>query len=221
MDLSKSRDFFDPNKVDKKCNVIGTGSVGSYVMMFLVRHGITDITVWDYDIVESHNITNQMFYESQIGMPKVEAINDICKAINDKVSITRRPKGWNGERLSGYVFLCVDSVELRKKILEENRFNKSIEAVFDFRTTLLEGQCYFADWSKEEDKEDILATMRFSDEEAKELAPVSACGFELSAAPVVVDTVIKGICNFTNYINDKQTRKVIITNPYSFHLNAF
>ena len=220
MDLNKSRDFFDPAKVTKVCHIIGVGSIGSNVAELLTRYGIKKMVFWDFDKVESHNIANQIFYSKHIGVPKVDALEEICSDINDKVEITKKPEGWNGQPLYGYVFLCVDSIELRRKIVEASMLNRSIDAIFDFRTTLLEGQSYFANWKNQEDKEDLLHTMQFTDAEVKEETPVSACGFELSVSPVVKETAIAGVCNFTNYINDKQTRKVIIKRPYSFQTTA-
>ena len=55
MDLNKSREFFDPRKVKERCHVIGCGSIGGNVAELLVRYGIKKITIWDDDIVESHN----------------------------------------------------------------------------------------------------------------------------------------------------------------------
>ena len=49
-------------------------------------------------------------------------------------------------------------------------------ALLDMRIGLSESQAYFADWSKKEDRKRILSTMQFTDKEAREHTPVSACG---------------------------------------------
>ena len=222
MDLNKSRDFFDPNKVNKQCHVIGCGSIGSNVAELLVRYGIKNITLWDMDIVESHNIANQLFTEEHIGKKKTEALAEILYNINPETKNTLTLKGecTSTAILNGYVFMCVDNVEVRKAIVDNNIYNKAIEAVFDFRTTLLQGQCYYADWHKMLDKKSLQTSLDFSHDEAKENTPVSACGFELSVSPVVRMTAQMGIVNFTNLINTQEVKHLFICEPYSYFFEA-
>ena len=219
MDLNKSLEFFDPAKVKEKCHVIGCGSIGSNVAELLVRYGITDITLWDFDIVEPHNIANQIFLQDQVDMPKTSALKDILEDINHDVKLTLKEK-YEDQPLSGYVFMCVDNVEVRQKIVEANWYNPNVYAVFDFRTTLLEGQCYFADWTNMKQKNSLKESLNFTHEEAKANTPVSACGFELSVSPVVKMCSIMGIVNFTNYINKEPTKHLIICDPYSYFFEA-
>ena len=70
MDLNKSLEFFDPNKVKERCHIIGCGSIGSNVAELLARYGVERITLWDFDTVEPHNIANQLFTEEDVGAPK-------------------------------------------------------------------------------------------------------------------------------------------------------
>ena len=221
MNLNKSREFFDPEKVKKICHVIGCGSIGSNVAELLARQGVEKIILWDMDKVEPHNIVNQLFDETHIGMYKTEALAKILYNINPKLKHTITLKGeYKGEPLGGFVFMCVDSVEVRKMIVEKNYYNRSIEVLFDFRTTLLEGQSYAAKWDNTKYKDSLLASLDFSHEEAKANTPVSACGFDLSVAPVVKMTSQLGVINFTNYINNEPLKHLMICQPYSFFLEA-
>ena len=221
MNLNKSRDFFNPEKVKKKCHIIGCGSIGSNVAELLVRQGVEDITLWDMDVVEPHNIVNQLFDETHIGQPKTEALASILYNINPKLKRTIQLKGeYTKEILSGYVFMCVDSVEVRQNIVNNNYYNNSIDVMFDFRTTLLQGQSYAAKWNSTREKKSLLESLNFTHEEAKENTPVSACGFNLSVAPVVKMTAIQGVINFTNYINNEPLKHLMICEPYSFNLEA-
>ena len=77
MDLSKSYDFFQPEKDDSRIHIIGCGSVGSTLAENLARCGVTKMTLWDFDDVEPHNIVNQMFRQQDIHKKKVEALRDI------------------------------------------------------------------------------------------------------------------------------------------------
>ena len=221
MDLNKSLEFFDPKKVKGYCHVIGCGSIGSNVAELLTRYGIEDIVLWDFDTVEPHNIANQLFTEEDVGKPKTQALAELLYKINPKLKKTLKIKEkWNENILSDYVFMCVDSVDVRRSIVEINRYNPSIKAVFDFRTTLLEGQCYFADWKNTKQKKSLLTSLQFTHEEAKANTPVSACGFELSVSPVVKMCSIMGVVNFTNFINEVETKHLILCQPYSYFLEA-
>jgi sulfur carrier protein ThiS adenylyltransferase len=47
--------------------------------MCLAQMGMSDITVIDYDEVENHNLASQLYKETDIGKPKVEALYDNVK----------------------------------------------------------------------------------------------------------------------------------------------
>lgn len=221
MDLNKSLEFFDPQKVKGRCHIIGCGSIGSNVAELLVRYGIENITIWDFDTVEPHNIANQLFTEEDITIPKTTALANILYKINPKLKKTLRIKNkYEKQILSDYVFMCVDNVEVRQQIVHNNYNNNTILALFDFRTTLTEGQCYFVDWKNQLQKESLKTSLNFTHEEAKENTPINACGFELSVAPVVKMTALMGIVNFTNHINNTPTKHLILCQPYNYFFEA-
>lgn len=220
MDLNKSLEFFDPSNVHGRCHIIGCGSIGSNVAELLVRYGIEDLVLYDFDIVEKHNIVNQIYDEYDVGVEKTKALNKKLSQINPDIKPILITKGYNGDMLTDYVFMCVDSVELRNRIIKENWNNPMIKAIFDFRTTLLEGQCYYADWNKKKHKESLKESLNFTHKEALENTPISACGFELSVAPVVKMTAIMGVVNFTNLINNINPKTLILCQPYSYFLEA-
>ena len=211
MDLSKSYDYFKPETVTERIHIVGCGSVGSTIAENLARCGLTKFTFWDFDYVEQHNIVNQMFTTKHIGKPKVEALKEIIVDINPDAAddIVLEPKGWNGKMLSGYIFLCVDNIELRRKIVEQHMHSPSVKVMFDIRTLLESGQHYAADWSSAKDKKDFLAGMQFSHEEAAEETPVSACGVTLG-----VCTTVRLICGlavhtFITYVREGRLWKMV------------
>ena len=218
MDLNKSLEFFNPNKVKRRCHIIGCGAIGSCVAELLVRQGVEDITLWDFDIVESHNVVNQLYTNEDINKPKTEALKEHLLEINPILKDTLKIKGeYTKEILNGFVFLCVDSIKVRKLVVENNFNNFNIEVLFDFRMTLTDGQLFTARWNNLKEKQSILDSLDFTDEEAKELTPTSACGFELSVAPTVRIITSLGIANFTNYINENKIKTLILSNPYDYN----
>lgn len=223
MDLSKSYEFFKPEKDDARIHIIGCGSVGSTVAENLARNGLTKITLWDFDTVEPHNLANQMFRAKDVGQLKVEAVKDIICEINPDAAdnIKLEPKGWDGKKVSGYIFLCVDSIELRKKIVEAHMDSPFVKAVFDFRTRLEDAQHYAADWSDPKMKKDLLASMDFTDEEADAETPMSACHVTLSVCPTVRVVCAMGVANFMNFWNGRPLKKLILVDSFNFTLDAF
>lgn len=222
MDLSKSREFFDPAKINGKVHIIGCGSVGSVLAENLARCGVTDMVLYDFDKVEPKNIANQMFFQRHIGMPKVDALKEILCEINpDCEKVQTKPEGWNGKLLSGYVFLCPDSIEVRKDFVKKHFNSPMVKAVFDFRTELESAQHYAADWSNVAMKENLLNSMDFTSEEADADTPVSACGVTLGVATTVKLICSIGTNNFINFVKNHDIKKFVMVDGFHFVLDAF
>lgn len=223
MDLSKSYEFFQPEKDDARIHIIGCGSVGSTIAENLARCGVTKMTLWDFDRVEPHNICNQIFRQQDVGKLKVEALKDILTDINPDIvdELELKPDGWHGKLLSGYIFLAVDSIELRRKFVEAHMDSPYVKAVFDFRTLLESAQHYAADWEDYKMKQDLLKSMQFSHEEAKAETPVSACGVTLGVATTVRLVCALGVDNYINFVKGKGIKKLILIDGFAFDLLAF
>lgn len=223
MDLRKSYDFFKPDELNGRIHIIGCGAVGSTVAENLCRFGITKMTLWDFDTVEAHNVANQMFRNIDIGKPKVEALASYLAEINPEIKsdLKLMPDGWRGQRLSGYVFLAVDSIDLRREIAEKFKGSPYVKAMFDFRMALLDGQHYAADWSDSKMVEDFLATMQFTHEEAHAEETLSACNIPMSVCPTVRTVVAYGVSNFINFVKNGALKKMILSNAFDFGVMAF
>lgn len=223
MNLSKSYEFFQPEMVNAPVHIIGCGSVGSTVAENLVRCGVTRLVLWDFDKVESHNIANQMFREQDVGKLKVDALKDILVEINPDLEgrIDTKPDGWKGKILSGFIFLAVDSIELRREIVEKHINNVYVKAVFDFRTLLEGAQHYAADWSDYKSRQNLLKTMQFTHAEAAEETPVSACGVTLGVATTVRLISALGVNNFINFVKGAGLKKMVMIDGFNFSFDAF
>lgn len=223
MDLSKSYEFFQPEKDDARIHIVGCGSVGSTIAENLARCGVTKMTLWDFDTVEPHNIVNQMFTQQDVGKSKVEALKNILTDINPEIvdHVELKPEGWQGKLMSGYIFLCVDSIELRREIVEKHYDSPFVKAVFDFRTLLEGAQHYAADWSNFKMKQDLLNSMQFSHDEAKEETPVSACGVTLGVATTVRLICALGVNNYINFVKGNGIKKLVMIDGFNFMLDVF
>ena len=220
MDLNKSREYFDPAKITKSCHIIGCGAIGSSLAELLARQGVSLIHLWDYDVVESHNLVNQMYRVNQINKPKTEALAELILEINPDAELVLHGK-YTMQNLSGFVFIATDSIASRRTVVENNWNSKNIEVMFDFRMTLLEGQHYAYKWDTEINKQKLLDSMDFTDDEAKTNNPVSACGFDLSVAPTVRAITALGVSNFMSYVNTGSIKKLILSAPFQFSVDSY
>ena len=220
MNLNKSRDYFNPDLFDAPIHIIGCGAVGSTIAENLTRLGIKELNLWDFDTVEEHNIANQMFLPCHVNKPKMQAVEEICKSINPDIIINQKDK-YEDESLAGYVFICPDSIKVRKAILQNNFGNDHILGVFDGRMRLTDAQHYASDWTSLEKRQILLDTMNFTDEEAKESTPVSACGTTLSVCFTVRCLVSLIVANFINYVLGEPIQRLITIDLKSFIIDCF
>ena len=223
MNLSKSYDFFQPEKDDSRIHIVGCGSVGSTLAENLARCGLTKMTLWDFDTVEEHNIVNQMFTTKHVGMKKVDALREILVDINPEIDKTLqlKPDGWNGKVLSGIIMLAVDNIDLRREIVEAHMDNPYVKAVFDFRTGLTDAQHYAADWSDMKMKENLLRSMQFTHEEAADETPVSACGITLGVATTVRLICAYGVNNYIRFVKGEGIWKFVQIDGFMGTLDCF
>jgi molybdopterin/thiamine biosynthesis adenylyltransferase len=223
MNLNKSYDFFQPETCAERLHIIGCGAIGSTVAENLVRLGLTNISLYDFDTVEAHNIANQMYRQKDIGQLKVNALRDMLIEINPAVahSIKTFDMGYENQRLSGYVFLCLDNIDTRREITQKCEGNQYIKAVFDFRMRLSDAQHYAADWSDYSMRQNLLNTMNFTHEEALAETPLSACNLPLSVAPTVRMICAAGVSNFINFVKGNGLRKLILIDAFSYSIDAF
>ena len=222
MDLSKSYEFFKPDMLESRVHIIGCGAIGSTVAENLVRFGITKITLYDFDTVEAHNIANQMFRHTDIGKLKIDALAEYLTEINPECAADLKlvKEGWTGQRLPGYVFLCVDNIDLRREIATACKENTFVKGMFDFRMRLTDAQHYAADWSDQKMVETFIKSMAFSHDEAKEATPVSACNITLSVVPTVREVVALGVSNFINFVKGGPLKKMILIDAFAFDVVA-
>lgn len=226
LNRTKLLEFFDATKeVKVPVHVIGCGAIGSHVCEQLTRLGVSNIHLWDFDKVEPKNITNQMFLAADIGKDKVDAVELMMKSINPDVVVVKHPKGIEPGRMvvNGYIFLCVDDIDLRREIVKANAMNPNTLAFADFRMRLTDAQYYFARRDNKKEMDSLLKTMDFTQEEAKEATPVSACGVELSVIYTVKNVVTYGMQNFVRYFQDRNAKlvNVLFTNMANMSVDAF
>lgn len=220
MDLAKQSEYFNPINVTDEIHIIGLGAIGSTLAEQLARMGFTNFHIYDFDIVEAKNLVNQNFFISDLSKSKIGATINNIKNINAEATIYCHEYGYENQPLKGYVFLCVDSIELRHKIAEENKYNLQIKAMFDFRMRCTDAQHYATKWNDYKKKENFIKSMEFTSEEAKEATPVNACGGALNVRYTVTTIVSYGVANFISLLKFDKLKSLILIDMESFDLTC-
>lgn len=219
MDLTKLEDWFNPIKVTNTISVIGAGALGSWMIEGLVRMGFTNINIYDDDAVNPHNISNQNFLESQVGEEKIQCMIERATAINQFVKIKGHGRYvFNKETnnfLTGYVFLCVDNIDTRRLIVESNPY---VKFWTDIRIGLEEGQVYSA---TRQNRQQLLDTMQWKQEDPDRVVQVSACGRELGILPTVWLVMSQALNNFVLHLKNEETFKTILSDSVAMKTVAF
>jgi len=78
------------NKIkNKKIGIAGAGGLGSNIAVTLVRSGIEDLIIVDFDKVEYSNLNRQYYFYKHVGMYKVDALCQQLKNINPYIEVEK------------------------------------------------------------------------------------------------------------------------------------
>ena len=133
MDFLRQLDIVSPQQLRTPITVIGCGGIGSPTVIALAKMGCTEITVYDPDHVEPHNLPNQLFRIEDCSRPKTEALADLAKLLTG-TGVKAMVEAVVSQRLGGLVIGAVDSMVARKHIWDNCiRFNPKIPLYIDAR----------------------------------------------------------------------------------------
>ena len=111
-------DFIDSSITNTPIYIIGAGGIGSWTTLLLAKMGFEDLTVYDADKVENHNVASQFFKENQLGMNKVDALYDNVFE-QTGIQITPIVTIIDEERIErGLVIIAIDSMKERVRLGE-------------------------------------------------------------------------------------------------------
>lgn len=214
LDISRHVELFNPRKFELPVTIIGAGATGSWLALALAKLGIEDITVYDFDIVEEHNIPNQAFQQyrfkysddlektelseklGDVGVSKVNALQEmILEATGTEIKI--KNEAFVDQRLAGIVFLMVDSMECRKEIWENSiKMKTAVQLLIEPRMGLDMGRIYNVVPTKLNHIKEYENTYYGDD-----VAEVSACGASktvISSAMGITSWCTRQLINFYN-----------------------
>ena len=130
--------WFGPETAgDTVLNIVGVGATGSHIGLYAAKMGFHNFRVWDLDVVENHNLPNQIFENRDIGSRKVDAFERVLKSFNPHIAVEKHPLFFetkdHKELLDGPLVLTVDTMKARKDIFDSFKYNWRVKKVFETR----------------------------------------------------------------------------------------
>lgn len=226
LSVTKNLDVFDPDVFKHPVHIIGCGATGSKIALEVAKLGIENISIYDFDKIEAHNISNQNFKLSDVDKYKVEALAEIIKETTG-IEVKAFNKKVTGEdELSGILFILTDTMESRKEIFEECcRYNPSVKLVIETRMDVSLGYIYVVNPIDRKVLDKYEKTLYGSDE----IVVKSACGTVPSIG--ATSSIISGMAvwqlikffhqeNNSNYF-EEENKENMIEYETIFSLNPF
>lgn len=137
--MTTERDFSRQSKLVSQAvlgalniDVIGVGAVGHNLARNLAIMGAGEVRLFDPDRVDLVNVTNQGYELGDVGDPKVSVTREKMRGVNPDVELVAFEYEHNAEEhgFNNVVFVCVDSLETRRKLWEA--FEATIQGRSDF-----------------------------------------------------------------------------------------
>ncbi len=125
-----------------KVLIVGVGGVGGEAAISLVRSGIKDIVIIDFDKIDISNINRQVVaYHSTIGQKKVDVLEKLLKDINPLCNVIKYDLFLDSDNIQEifdnemplFVIDCCDSRETKKAIIMES-LNRNINFISSMGT---------------------------------------------------------------------------------------
>lgn len=149
IDFTRQRDWFDPAESDARVTLYGAGGIGSPTALALAKLGIPNLTLIDPDVVDVHNLPNQMFPldvprsrqrlddrengSATIGLPKVEVLEETLGMFGVSNVETHQAKGEDVAKPRGIVVSGLDSMAAREAIWNQVKYNIHVPFYVDAR----------------------------------------------------------------------------------------
>ena len=193
--------------------IVGVGNTGSWLALCLSKMGI-ETNIADYDKVEIHNTSTQLYGLYQVNTQKVYAARDIVEALGVEPATVFHADGaiLVGQRDYTIVFSMVDTMQSRKSIYEAAKKN-ACQLLIDPRTYPKGSMIYAVNLGDEKQCAEYEKTL-FEDSEASE----DTCGLKSTTfTGMTVASIIGGIV--ANYYTNKAEGFTVMPVPFLTHID--
>lgn len=118
-------------KEDVHILVGGAGGIGSWTSLLLARAGFKPL-IYDFDMIEEHNIGGQLFSKKLVGKFKVDAIAQVIKEFSDDEVIVFNEKIDAGSPTNIYAISAFDNMIARQQMFAswQREFGENPDAIY-------------------------------------------------------------------------------------------
>ena len=202
--------FFGPEDTNQTVlNIIGVGATGSWVGLLAAKMGWHHFRVWDLDIVESHNLPNQIYDSKHIGMKKVDAFKEVLLRFNPNCIVETHDCFYTSDdfasSIEGAVFIAVDSLKARKDIMTGLKSNPMVDLILETKMGFTHAELNFIEPLDINYIDNYLSMLK-NDDEVEE----SACNARIitTLTNIVASTLVHELCNYyKRYTMNEETKQ--------------
>jgi len=217
MNFLRQAAFLDPNRFrERKVHVLGVGALGSWVAYQLAKLGIRNIHLYDHDTIEDHNVPNQIYGRGEIGKKKVEALKELiertmgdwCNVVTHDVDLLKEEV-----ELDDIVVCAVDSLDLRRKLWEENK--DKVRLWVDGRMSISYGVVYGVDTTRNSIIENY--SISFDSDENAEESPCNERAI-VNNTVLIANAMVNCV---VAYLKGKTVPHYIVASSFPLNLQVF
>ena len=185
----------------------GAGGIGSWFAMLAARSlPNAMISVYDFDLIETHNIGGQLFSGLQVGMSKVSAIQDLIRSYAN-MEVASFSCKYTSNDYASYMVSCFDNMEARQLMFDTWCSRGYDKGMFvDGRLLAEQFEVYFVPAGDREAIKKYRERL-FKDSEVED-AP---CTMKQTShyAAMIAATMVAGITNYISTLNTKEAMREI------------
>lgn len=149
---ARFQDILPKASTEVPITIVGAGAMGSNICLMLAKMGFEDITVYDFDAVDTVNIGCQLYRTSDIDVPKVHALRDIIHQFSG-IEIKAVNRKWrSSDRAPGIMIMAVDNMDTRGQIWDAHKLYPQCKLVIDSRMGAEEARLIALDPTDYEDQ---------------------------------------------------------------------
>ena len=201
-DRVKEAPWFNP---DQSVTIGGLGSIGSWLALFMGRI-VNNIYIYDFDTVEEHNLTGQLYGKDSIGLTKAECVKAFTSIYNPQTVVSSMGKFSERSAVTPICFSGFDNMLARKNMFESWKRHSKKEIFIDGRLTAEQFWVYAVTPDRIDlFEKDFLPT----DDQVAELPCSFKSTTHISAMIASAMTVA-----FTNYSYNKKLNETIVDVPF-------
>ena len=148
----RQKDLVDAKIFKTPISIVGIGGIGSFLTLTLAKMGFEDISVYDDDTVEDHNLPNQLYRTKDRGFSKTSGLFDMVDTFTG-VNIKPYNKKWlTKDSRKGVLISAVDNMDTRQAMFIHAVSNKQTIPLFmDGRMGRLQAEVYTVKTDKKSD----------------------------------------------------------------------